>query len=375
MAQTALRYYVSTPRYLLARALNRRMAPGLLPLQARPAALVERPGWTTGRVLLSGICGSDLALLYGKSALRLSPFFSFPAILGHEVLAEVEGTRMVLNPLLGCADRGFDPVCPACARRAEGLCSQAAEPGSVSPGMIGYCRDAPGGWGPAVAAPARSWYPVPGEVPDERALLAEPLAVAVRGIARAFGAGWPESLLVIGAGAVGLITVGALRALGFAGYLAVSARYPRQGDLAQDLGASAVYATAEAAMEAVGGRRYPSLARRPARRGGYGGVVEASGSGRGLDEAAWSVTEGGTLLLLGAPAELQHDFSPHWFRELRLTGSYTYSQEEFRRAVDLLPELPGLERIVTHTFPTSDWRTALGTARSPRSIKVAFRPG
>jgi len=73
------------------------------------------PDWVRLRPLLSGICGSDLSLLTGRSSAVLAPFNSFPAILGHEVVAVVEeagaaagvtvGQRVVLDPIISCAAR------------------------------------------------------------------------------------------------------------------------------------------------------------------------------------------------------------------------------------------------------------------------------
>ena len=80
------------------------------------------------------------------------------------------------------------------------------------------------------------------------------------------------------------------------------------------------------------------------------------------------------MLLLGAPATAFHDFSPYWFREIGLFGSYTYSWDDFAQTVKLLPELEGLEALVTHRFPLEAWPDALQTAVRRRGIKVVFKP-
>ena len=83
----ALTYFPSIPRYLLARALGKRYPVGALPLRLKDLPDPAVPeGFVPVRVRMAGICGSDLALLYGKNSPRLSPFFSFPAVLGHEIL-------------------------------------------------------------------------------------------------------------------------------------------------------------------------------------------------------------------------------------------------------------------------------------------------
>ena len=42
---------------------------------------------------MCGICGSDLNLLKGAESFLLEPYASLPAVLGHEVVAEVVWTK------------------------------------------------------------------------------------------------------------------------------------------------------------------------------------------------------------------------------------------------------------------------------------------
>jgi D-arabinose 1-dehydrogenase-like Zn-dependent alcohol dehydrogenase len=63
----ALRYTPSLPRFFGARLLGKRFPKALLPLRLEEVPLPERPGFQRVRVHLAGVCGSDLALLYGKS--------------------------------------------------------------------------------------------------------------------------------------------------------------------------------------------------------------------------------------------------------------------------------------------------------------------
>ncbi len=373
----ALTYFPSIPRYLLARALGKRYPVGALPLRLLDLPEPEPPaGFVPVRVRLAGVCGSDLALLYGKNSPRLSPFFSFPAVLGHEILGDYGGVRVAVNPLLSCADRGLDP-CPLCARGEEGLCQNVAE-GALAPGMLGYHRELPGGWSERVYARPDRLVEVPGGVPDARAVLSEPLAVVLRGLRRAFLKGgvyaFPEAVLVIGAGTIGLLSLRLLRELGFSGRLDVVARHPLQAELAGFLGASAVYPRAEEALLAYGARRYRPLWGAPVFRGGYPAVIEAAGSAKSLDEAAWAAEEGGVVLLLGAAGEVRHDFSPHWFSELTWVGSYTYSSSDFADAVAMLPALGGLERLVGGAYPLAAWTGAIRAAASRQAVKVVFAP-
>lgn len=373
----ALEYFPSIPRYLAARALGRRYPAGWAPLRLRDVAEPEPPpGWVKARVRLAGVCGSDLALLFGKNSPRLSPFFSFPAVLGHEILAEVEGQRVAVNPLLACAERGLE-ACPACARGEEGLCQNVAA-GSLAPGMLGYNRDLPGGWSEWVVARRERLHEVPDDVPDERAVLSEPLAVALRGLRRAFAddgrCDFPASILIIGAGSIGLLTLALLRALGYGGRLDVVARRPLQAKMARKLGAGGVYENTAAALEGIGAKKYQPILGGEVYRGGYGAVIEAAGSASSLEQASWAAAEGGIILLLGAAGEVRHDFSPHWFRELTWVGSYTYGRHDFADAVAMLPELVGLEGLVSRPFSLFAWKDALSAARKHRVIKAVFAP-
>jgi threonine dehydrogenase-like Zn-dependent dehydrogenase len=368
----ALVFSGSVGRYLLARTLGKRLPVRVWDLKLReipePA---PPPGWEVARVLLSGICGSDLSLLLGKGSPRLAPFFSFPAVLGHEILADVGGTRAAIDPLLACRERGLPP-CPACAGGDEALCRNVAE-GEVPPGMLGYCRGLPGGWSERIAVHPDQIHPLPAKVPDERGLLAEPLAVVLRGL-RLLAPEPSSPVLVIGAGTIGLLSVAALRIAGHRGEIHVAARYPLQARLAGELGASRVYPDAWGAARAVGAKAYRAPLGPPAWRGGFSLAIDAAGTPRSVEQALWTVEEGGRVLLLGAPGHLGLDLSPLWFRSVQIIGTYTYSRGDFRRAVELLEGAEGIERIVTHVFRLHEYREALATLLNRRGVKVALRP-
>src|SRR5215218_6343492 len=119
MAQ-ALELFRSAPRFLAARAVSDR-APGLVAGPLAPLRIVNRPdpvpsrdGWARVKPLLSGICGSDLSTLAGRSSFYFSPLVTLPFVPGHEVVGElmddcgdlVAGQRVVISSVLACAARG-----------------------------------------------------------------------------------------------------------------------------------------------------------------------------------------------------------------------------------------------------------------------------
>ena len=89
----ALVYRRSPLRYLAGRAAARwrprHFWGGLAPLRLERVARPCPEGWLRLKVRLCGICGSDLRLLRGEESFLLEPYASFPAVLGHECVAEV----------------------------------------------------------------------------------------------------------------------------------------------------------------------------------------------------------------------------------------------------------------------------------------------
>src|SRR5215210_5254129 len=114
----ALEFYRSAPKYLGARALGSKapkvLADGLLTGGLAPLRLVTqkdpaptREGWGRVKPRLSGICGSDLSTISGRSSLYFSPLVSLPFVPGHEVVGEllddvgdlVTGQRVVISKI------------------------------------------------------------------------------------------------------------------------------------------------------------------------------------------------------------------------------------------------------------------------------------
>ena len=378
----ALQVYRSLPRYLAARAVSGRLpaaATGVAPLRLTDTREPRLPGagWVRVRPLLSGICGSDLGTIAGTSSLYFSPLVSLPFTPGHEVLGELlddapglpAGSRVVLDPVLSCAARGLDD-CAACASGTTNRCARVTL-GHLSPGLqTGYCGDTGGGWSGGLVAHASQLHAVPEALPDELAVLAEPLACAVHAARRAFVE--PGSaVLVVGAGAVGLLVLHALRSLTPAGRITVVAKHARQAQLARDLGADEVVLP-RAALGAV--RRSTSAVRLAPERGGdllLGGVdvaVECAGSASGLEQALRATRAGGRVVLAGMPAPA--DLAPAWFRELELVGSYASAGDDFPVALDLLAD-PRLAALRTSWHPLARYRAALDEAGDAGRLGLA----
>src|SRR5690606_6769637 len=84
------------------------------PLSLRDVDPPDLPGagWLRLRPRLTGICGSDLATIDGKSSRYFEPIVSFPFTPGHEIVGDLEdGRRVVVVPVLHCGARGVNPPC------------------------------------------------------------------------------------------------------------------------------------------------------------------------------------------------------------------------------------------------------------------------
>ncbi len=373
----------SLPRYLALRA-----ASGLLPSAATvamaplrlgdaPAPALPGPGWARVRPRLSGICGSDLATVTGQSSIYLSPLVSWPFTPGHEVVGDLldelpglpVGTRVVLDPVLSCRARGL-PECASCSGEQTNRCARVTL-GHLSPGLqTGYCRDTGGGWSAGLVAHASQLLAVPDDLPDARAVLNEPLACAVHVARRAF-VEQDASVLVVGAGTVGLLVLHALRALTPAGRITVVAKHPRQAEIARALGADEVVLP-KAALSAV--RRSTGAVRLKPERGDdllLGGVdvaVECTGSSGALGQALRSTRAGGRVVLAGMPPPA--DLTPAWFRELEVVGSYAATRADHETALGLLAD-PRLDALRTSWHPLSRYAEALDEAGDAGRLGLA----
>lgn len=389
-----LEYRRSPAHYLAARSLSGSAltgrAAGMFAANLSPLRLITRPdptrpgeGWTRVRPLLSGICGSDLGLLTGRNSPYLSAVISMPFTPGHEVVGLTlddlpdlpRGSRVVLDPVLGCRARDIPP-CEHCAVGEQSRCDHITG-GRVAAGLqTGFCASTGGGWSRMLVAHHSQLHVVPDQLDTDRAVLVEPLACALHSVRRV---PVPEgaSVLVVGAGTVGLLTVLALRECTPAGPIYVIAKHAHQRERARDLGATEVFSASQATRTLRRATR--AFLAHPERGEEYllGGVdiaFECTG-GSGLATALRLVRAGGTVLLSGLPGQ-DVDLTPVWFRELNLVGAYASGGRDFPTALALAPEAK-LDGYVDAVYPLSRWREAIGHAAAAGrlgSVKVAFDP-
>jgi threonine dehydrogenase-like Zn-dependent dehydrogenase len=363
----ALEYRPSAPRHAAAR-VSRRAGRGALRLVDAAPPTPPTPDWLVVRPRLAGICGSDQALLDGTASPLLAALTSAPFVPGHEVVGEVRGPggasqRVVVQPALGCTARGSATPCPECGLGAEALCRHVVD-GDVAAGLqIGFCRDTGGGWSEALVGHASQLHAVPDGLTDEDAVLVEPLACALHAVRRA-DLETDAVVAVVGAGAIGLLVVAALRELVPAVTVLTVAKHPAQALEARRLGADDACTPERFALEAArltGGRRLVGPVGGELLLGGLDAVLDCVGSSASLRAAVATTRPRGTVVMVGMPGAVGVDLSPAWQRELELRGAYGYGDEDFPEAIAVAERLrPG--RLVGDGFALHDFRAALDSA-------------
>lgn len=402
----AVTFAAPIPRYLVTAGAGR-LNSGLYVgphsctrLSESPSPALPGPDWVRIQTRMGGICGSDLGIVTLTASPSTSPFSSFPFTPGHENVGTVAelgaavkgwgvGQRVVVNPLLSCVPRGIDPVCPGCAGGHASRCEHFTD-GALAPGMlIGTTKGLGGGWGEEFVAHQSQLVAVPDSLADEEAVLIEPLACSVQA-ARANLPPAGARVLVIGSGAIGLVTVAALKALAPAADVTIVARYPFQAQQAERLGAARTVSGRgdyfEALAEISGARLLKPIIGKRIAVGGFDQVYVCVGGVRGMEDALRFTRSGGTIVLLGNSTQLNGiDWSPVWLKELTIRGSLCYSGHShggagahaFTEAAALVADgRARLAPLLTHTFRLDQLRDALLTAMDKKgsgSIKVAFR--
>jgi threonine dehydrogenase-like Zn-dependent dehydrogenase len=279
--------------------------------------------------------------------------------------------------VLGCAARGIEPPCDACASGDVGRCERIAF-GHLAPGLqTGYCSDTGGGWGAALVAHASQVHAVPDALSDEAAVMVEPTACAVHA-ALAAGDLSGATVAVLGAGTLGLCTVAALRRLSLPGTIIIGAKYPEQRALARELGATVIASPSE--VRRAVRRTTRSLVVSARLTGGADVVVDCVGTADSLAEALAIVRPRGRIVLVGMPGEVRVDLTPLWQREIQLAGAYAYGNEPAagRRTFDIAMELvhdAGLHRLVSARYPLDHYVDAIEHAAAAGrrgGVKIAF---
>lgn len=307
---------------------------GRLTLRAdlpRPEPL---PGEALVRVVLAGICGTDLQMVDG--------YHPFRGVPGHEFVGRVvqagrpgwEGRRVVGEINVGCGK------CGDCNVGNRSHCRHRT--------AIGI-RDRDGVFAEFVALPLCNIWPVPDSVSDERAVFVEPLAAALR-IQEQLPVSPSRRVLVVGAGRLGQLVSQTMALSGC--HLRIVVRHSWQREA---LGPLAACVVDEGEVE----------------DGAADLVVEASGSPGGFRLARRAVAAGGVIVLKSTYSGLAEvDLSSLAVDEVTLVGSRCGPFEPALRLLER--DLVRVTPLIVGVFELEEGVEAFQRAKS--GGKVLLRP-
>lgn len=260
----------------------------------------------------SGLCGTDVHMFREGTLTRPE---ALPLVMGHEFVGEIvetnghtnslrgqplaPGTLVAVEPLLPCGR------CRMCLRGKPNLCSEWDH--------LGILRD--GCWADYVAAPATRISVVPEGVSARAAALSEPLACAVNFVVHQGALTAGESVLVLGAGPIGLLCATMAKAAG-ASAVAVSEPMEHRRALAEEVGADITFdPMTEDLSQAVTDFTHGT---------GFDLIIEATGAPPVVGQAIEIAQPGSRLVLagLGGSSNVGVDTNAIVTKELEIRGGF-----------------------------------------------------
>ena len=307
---------------------------------------------------------------------------------GHEIVGSLDdGTRVIIEPVLGHeAARLRSPFDGAAPGDGDDYAHLAT--GDLEPGIqTGFCCSTGGGWAPKFVAHESQLHRIGDDMPDERAVLVEPIAGGIHAALMA-------------------VARRRRRPTRRSSPCSVQARWgsPRSpGCAATCPTCASSSAPATRTSSAPPPRSAPtSSSRRPSwaapcgamvgchvigdhLTGGAHATIDAVGTAASITDCLRITRPRGRVVLLGMPADVTLDLTGLWHRETELKGAYTYGTETlpdgttartFDLAVDTANAV-GAERMLSATYRLADHVDAIAHASAAGrrgAIKIAFDP-
>ncbi|MEJ2168840.1 MAG: alcohol dehydrogenase catalytic domain-containing protein [Desulfobacterales bacterium] len=289
------------------------------------------PGEALVRVHAAGICGSDMAIFTGKH-----PRAKAPLVMGHEFAGEIveiqpggvetplaKGDRVTAYPLLMCGE------CWACRNGFGHVCRDLK--------LIGIDRD--GGFAEYVSVPLDLIVKFPGSLSFDQGALIEPLAVAVHALEMAGKPDW-KNAVVVGCGPIGLLVGFCLRYAGIENLLLCDIS-PQRVKRAAGMNFQTINSADDNPVDRV---------TEMTRGEGADIVFECAGSAPAALQMCDLVRPRGRIIMVSVHKEPHPvDLRAITFKEISLIGTRVYTRSDFRRAVQMMPDLP-YQGVISHRF-------------------------
>ncbi len=299
------------------------------------------------------------------------PMITVPGLFGHEwagTIAEVgggaedrwrPGQRVAAANSAPCPPEA-ESACRQCRRGRQSMCE-----------TIQYLN---GAFAPFILVPARlaktNLHPVPAEVPLEHMVFTEPYACAVQATRR-IPVGPEDTVVIVGAGPMGLFLVNALRRRHGQDLTIVSLDHlDNRLAVARTLGATHALNTrgrdSREALRAAIGRPDADV------------VIEVIGAVETHREALGLVGRGGSLVSFGgvAPGQiLPVDIGHLHYQEIAILPIYHHTPQDVAEAVrQLAAGLVPVEHLITGRLPLAEIRTALQLVADRATLRTLLFP-
>lgn len=307
-------------------------------------------------MVVTGVCGSDIHAAAGHH-----PFINLPYAPGHEVVGVVKATghrvtgirrgdRVTVEPTLPCRR------CKMCRTDRSNICERLRFFG---------CGYGQGGMADAFTVAADRLHVIPDDVGDLDAALIEPLATPVHA-ERLSGGVEGKTVVIIGAGTIGLLTLAATRYAG-ARRIVMTDMIPSKRARARRLGADAVFgADAPRVVEQI-----------RAELGESADVVfDCVSTQSTVDQAVRLASKGGVVMIVGVPVQPVTVPLPEiQDLQVRVQGSATYMSEDYERAIEVIRAGHAQSHeLITAQFPLERVSEAFAAAASGDEVKVVLTP-
>lgn len=294
-----------------------------------------------------GICGSDVHY-YNKG--RIGNYIvSGEFVLGHEVAGTVTelgsavenlkvGDRVALEPGITCGH------CEQCKEGKYNLCKDVVF--FATPPVQGALQN-------FVKHPADMCFKLPENVSTKEGALVEPLAVGLHACKQG-GVGLGDSVVILGSGCIGLVTLLSAKAMGASNVIVVDL-FEKRLTFAKNLGANYVI---NARKENVEERIHEILGDR-----GADVVLETAGSPKTIYQTPFFAKMGGTVVLVGLAVEpsLQFNMAQVMNKELTIKSVFRY-RNLYPTAINAIADGSiDVKQIVTHEFKFDDAKHAFDT--------------
>ncbi|XP_068210844.1 sorbitol dehydrogenase-like [Palaemon carinicauda] len=323
---------------------------GDLRIEKQPVPDVE-PHEVLLKMSKVGLCGSDLSNIYkGYSG---DHKVTFPLAIGHEASGVVTkcgstvkhlqpGDRVAIEPGGPCR------ICDLCTSGKYNICQAACFHGKPSTGPACLAK--------YFKHQADLCFKLPDDVSQEEGAIIEPLAVGIHACRRA-NVTLGSSVLICGAGPIGLVNLLSAKAMGATNILVTDIRESRL-EIAKSMGAKHIMIVKEEDPQILAKKVEEIMGCMPE------STLECTGVESSISTAIYATRSGGVIILVGiGGSKVTLPIVNAAVREVDIRGVYRYTNC-YPTAIDMISNgLIDVKPLVTHRFRFDEYNKAFETFR------------